>query len=301
MAAVTLAHRWGYQILSVSGGEPLLYPWLADILSLAGDLGMDTAVVTNGLLIDRQGALDTLRRSGVVAVSVDGMSVNHNGIRGDKRAFDRVQACMRRLAGAGIPYSVSCGVTKANVIELEDIVTTAIGFGAAGVQFHAVEASGRAVYKAKDLLLDETSMEGLYVLVHAIAADFSSRLRVSVDLVHRALVLEHPELIYAHEDNSDAWPQMLPAHLLGVLVMGANGELMPVCYGTPSIPPTADYDVGWQTYLRTGYSYLRAAARSLHSRIEGGWGPTVFNPSELVANLCHGRPAGLRGHLAHEP
>lgn len=301
MGAVRLAHRWGYQMLSVSGGEPLLYPWLADVLSLASDLGMDTAVVTNGMLIDRKGALDALRRCGVVAVSIDGMSVNHNGIRGDTRAFDRVRACMRRLAGVGIPYSISCGVTKANVIELEEIVTTAIELDAAGLQFHAVEASGRAVYNAKDLLLDETSMEGLYVLVHALAADCSSRLRVSVDLVHRALVLQHPEVIYAHEDDSELWPHTLPARLLGVLVMGAKGELMPVCYGMPSMPQTADYDSGWQTYLRTGYSYLRAAAKSLHSRIESGWGPTVFNPSELVANHCHGRRAVLRESFAQKP
>ena len=50
------ARALGYRDLAVSGGEPLLYRGLADLLKQARDLGMHTAVTTNGMpLTDRLG------------------------------------------------------------------------------------------------------------------------------------------------------------------------------------------------------------------------------------------------------
>ena len=55
--AVRAAASWGYRVLSVSGGEPLLYPRLEQLLDLGHRLGMATSVVTNGLLVKESSEL----------------------------------------------------------------------------------------------------------------------------------------------------------------------------------------------------------------------------------------------------
>ncbi|TNY35885.1 viperin family antiviral radical SAM protein [Thermomonospora catenispora] len=68
---VTLLAEAGFRKLTFAGGEPLLCPWLVDLVTLAHRLGMVTSVVTNGSLLD-EAMLQRLR--GVldwIAVSVD--------------------------------------------------------------------------------------------------------------------------------------------------------------------------------------------------------------------------------------
>jgi organic radical activating enzyme len=43
----------GYQVVSISGGEPFLYRRLADLLRHARALGMQTTVITNGYFSTR--------------------------------------------------------------------------------------------------------------------------------------------------------------------------------------------------------------------------------------------------------
>src|SRR3954447_10697746 len=59
----------GYNVASMSGGEPTLYPGLASLLDHARGLGMRTTVTTNGMLLEGR-RLDDLRgRVDVLAIS----------------------------------------------------------------------------------------------------------------------------------------------------------------------------------------------------------------------------------------
>ena len=44
----------GYRVISVSGGEPLLYPALGRLLHCAHVAGLVTTVTTNGMLLDQR-------------------------------------------------------------------------------------------------------------------------------------------------------------------------------------------------------------------------------------------------------
>jgi radical S-adenosyl methionine domain-containing protein 2 len=48
----------GFQKITFAGGEPLLCPWLTDLIRLASGLGLTTALVTNGSLL----SADTVKR-----------------------------------------------------------------------------------------------------------------------------------------------------------------------------------------------------------------------------------------------
>jgi radical SAM protein with 4Fe4S-binding SPASM domain len=85
-------------IISLFGGEPLLYP---DILPLVAEIkrrGLTCTVITNG------GRLETLARDLVeagidsIAVSIDGPPEVHNRIRGSADSFEKAEAGIRAVA-----------------------------------------------------------------------------------------------------------------------------------------------------------------------------------------------------------
>lgn len=288
IAAIAQAARWGYSSVSISGGEPLLYPWLADLLRTARDLGLGTGLISNGWLADRPGAIETLRLADIVAVSVDGMSENHDALRGRPRAFRRVQSAMARLADAGIPFAVSCAIGPANAGEIEELAACTCAAGAASLQLHPIEASGRAAGDSGELVLDDEDAISFYVLAHLVAAEYAGRLVVRSDVVHRAVAMAHPHVLYAHQDDPLSWDGAAPAQLIGVMVMDPRGNLMPVTYGFPGHLQIGNLlheqpGAAWSRYLATGYRRLRALGRAVHQDVCRGAGPDVFNPSALLA------------------
>lgn len=48
LTVVELLARAGFEKINFAGGEPILCPWLPELIRCAGDLGLTTSVVTNG-------------------------------------------------------------------------------------------------------------------------------------------------------------------------------------------------------------------------------------------------------------
>lgn len=291
LGALAQAARWGYKRLSISGGEPLLYPWLRDILIAAKELGLATSVVSNGMLIDRPGAIDALRCADIVSLSVDGMAATHDAVRGQEGAFSRVKASMDRLSDAGISFGVSCGVGPANVGEMDAIAAFVHSAGASLLQFHPLEASGRAQSSHEELVLDDESMTYFFVLATVVCAEYVGRMTIRSDVVHREVAIAHPHLVYAHHYDPRSWEGALPSDLLGVLVMTSTGMMMPVTYGVPKDLWIGnglqhDCDSTWCEYVNHRYAQLRKVGKIAFDRIVAGTGPEVFNPSELLSRTA---------------
>src|SRR5262249_950235 len=63
------AAELGYTMLSLSGGEPLLYPGLFELCATARAAGMRTSVVSNGLLLTERHYIGLRRHVDVLALS----------------------------------------------------------------------------------------------------------------------------------------------------------------------------------------------------------------------------------------
>jgi MoaA/NifB/PqqE/SkfB family radical SAM enzyme len=292
LRAVQLASDWGYEILSISGGEPLLYPWLRDVLELARSLGMVISIISNGLLIERPGMLETLALADAVAVSVDGLAASHDAMRDRPRTFEKAKAGMAALASHNIPFAISCGVSSENLAELDELAFQVHQLGAAGLQLHPIELTGRAAANLADLVLDDEQASALYILTTLLAAEYAGRMNIRADVLHRLTVIDHPGLLYAHDDDPETWSKQKPAQLLGVLVLDPNGLLVPICYGFAA--PFAignlrqdETDNLWARYIQQGgYARLRQLGKTAHTALVNGEGPDVFNPSDLLARLA---------------
>jgi len=288
-AAVTQAARWGYRALAVSGGEPMLYSGLATVLAHAADAGMSTSVVTNGLLCRSRAALDTLAQADTVTVSIDGLLERHDHMRQRKGAHDGARRAVMRMAEAGMTTWVACGVTAANVEDIEEITANAACWGAAGIAFHVVEPAGRGASLTPGSLLANDARVLLYVSVALLASLHRSIIAMRVDLTHRNTILRHPDLLYAMPTD----PGALPASAIRVLIMNSDAELVPICHGFhPRYALGRFRDDGqaqrlWDNFEANAFKQITRLARHAVSRLSGDDAPEVLNPGDWLADFSH--------------
>ena len=87
----------GYNYVSLSGGEPLLYHPLETLLKHAKSLNYTTAIATNGMLLDERRLNMLEGKTDLIAISLDGIPESHNRIRGSDLAFEKMSRNLERL------------------------------------------------------------------------------------------------------------------------------------------------------------------------------------------------------------
>jgi len=134
----------GYRHLAVSGGEPLLYRDLAELLRRGRALGMLTSITTNGMLAtaERWGQIASL--VDVVAISIDGTPSEHDALRRRRGAFAATVRNMEAIRASGVPFGVRFTLTQHNVDSLDFVVHLAARSGARSVEVQPLTLHGRA-------------------------------------------------------------------------------------------------------------------------------------------------------------
>jgi hypothetical protein len=133
------------------------------------------------------------------------------------------------LADTGRTAWVACGVTSANVDDIEEVVADALCWGARGITFHLVEPAGRALSLPADTFLPQEQRVLLYAMVALLAAAHRDSIDIRLDLLHRETLLRRPSLIHAGQCSPPHGAE--PARTMPVLVMYPDGTLLPVCHG----------------------------------------------------------------------
>jgi len=86
--------------LCLSGGEPLLVPYLEELIAHASSLGIETAVPTNGFLLDAE-RIQRLQAAGLrsLKLSIDALGPLHDHLRRKEGLFDKVLEAIGALRG----------------------------------------------------------------------------------------------------------------------------------------------------------------------------------------------------------
>jgi len=132
-----LLAQGGVKYLVFTGGEPLLYPPLVDILAQARDLGIITLLCTNGALLDLP-KLSQLQEAGLdsLIISIDAASAQrHDGHRGLSGLTDHIKAMVPEIRAQGIKPIASVTISRL-LDELAALPKFLIGLG-----FHLVTFS----------------------------------------------------------------------------------------------------------------------------------------------------------------
>ena len=112
-------------IISLFGGEPLLYPDILPLIREVKRRGLTCSLITNGWRLEEM-ARD-LAKTGLDAlmVSIDGPPGLHNRIRGQAESFERaaagVRAVARARAGTGSAVPMLLAILPITELNLEDI------------------------------------------------------------------------------------------------------------------------------------------------------------------------------------
>jgi MoaA/NifB/PqqE/SkfB family radical SAM enzyme len=219
-----------YTVLSVSGGEPMMYRPLASVLEHARSRRMRTLITTNGTLNDRRHLEPLLGHLDLLAMSLDGPPDAHDRMRARTGAFAAMEAGLDVVREYGIPFGFLFTLTQYNVHQVEWAAAFAIEQGAALLQIHPLEASGRATGMPESV---PDGREGAYALLEAerLRTQVEGRLRIQVDLASRPTLIALASLgAGAARDAQDLVPF---GQLISPLVVEPDGRCVPLDYGFP--------------------------------------------------------------------
>ena len=112
----------GVQEIRFTGGEPLLFNGIYDLIRFATEEGICTSLGTNGTLVTKEVA-KKLKESGLkkVVVSIDGNKKIHDKIRG-KKNYQKAMNGLKYLQKNGINVRVNSVIMKSN---MEDVIKLA--------------------------------------------------------------------------------------------------------------------------------------------------------------------------------
>jgi hypothetical protein len=255
---------------------------------------MRTTVTTNGYFLQPRW-LEPLRDCvDVLAISLDGPPDLHNKMRGSRHAFDRLCAGLENLRACGLNFGLIHTLTRETWQHMVWLAEFAVGNGAHLLQFHPLEMAGRAEEKLPGNCADEDVSAKAYLLGFALALKYNGSMTIQMDLLHRDQVLSMPELVYADELGA-GWEEIAPAKLLSLIVMEADGTVVPIAYGFSHQHHICNLNSqnlgdGWSAFLRERYPTYRRLCRELFEELVAPGRPPLFNWYEQV--VARSRLAG---------
>ena len=121
----------GVRQITLSGGEPTLYPNIRDAISYAKGRGLVVHMNTNGYIFTRAMAFE-LKMLGLSQVQINIDSIHpkkHDAIRGKQGSFERAIRALKNAREAGIMSVSNTVLTKDNEEEIVEIFKLARSMG----------------------------------------------------------------------------------------------------------------------------------------------------------------------------
>jgi MoaA/NifB/PqqE/SkfB family radical SAM enzyme/SAM-dependent methyltransferase len=247
------AYEQGCRLFALTGGEPLVYPRIEEIIRRLLDFQEShVAVLTNGLALIP--LLDRLRpdpRYFHCQISLDGLGETHDRLRG-RGSFQKLSKTLRDLKLRQMPYTLSMCVTAHNVQEMAQLIDFAEEMGAGNVHFMWYFARGRG--KRENFAPVETIFTNLRK-----AADRAQVHNISIDNIEALKTQIFAPAGTIHDGCAAAWES---------LAIGPDGLLYPsaALVGTPELAVGLDRGLkhAWRhsPILRT---IRQSSAITLHS------------------------------------
>ena len=230
----------GFERLSISGGEPLLYSGLKELLTEAKKVGMNTSLVTNGSFPKKKyeelvGLIDT------IGVSLDGKEALHNEVRQNTSAFEKVDRFLDYSRDLFPSVGVVLALSDQSWEDLPDMLEFGKQKNVNFFQFHPLESVGRAS-ATKALSMTSTNLKRAYLLTKTLGCQYSFPIQFDVLTAERALKTIIPNL----KGN-------MAVECIDIIVMNEHGKIQPYTYGIDSRWQIADLNKesvasGWNNF-----------------------------------------------------
>lgn len=259
----------GYEVISLSGGEPLLYPKLESLIDRAHGLGYRVVAISNGYRVRPQHDA-VLEKLDGLAISFDGIGEKHNRIRGRIDAYRAAIAALAHLKEIGKPAAAAYTVSRESLPDIPDFVEIALEHGVRAVQLRPLVLAGRARSECESISLSRADIERLYLIGESLSQAYAGEIAIHTDLAPVAAISAQRDA-YATALGDAPWHNRL-ADLVNPLVITPTGALKPFTFDFPDA-----FDLGTLMQLdREGTGGIKAGSflrfRDLLTQIFAGLG-----------------------------
>jgi Fe-coproporphyrin III synthase len=227
LAALPRLRAEGYGVVSLSGGEPLLYSGFEGLVRGATAAGFRVNLISNGAPVGGR-FLDLISEHvDLIAISLDGPPDIHAEVRGDPQAFARAERAMNKLGERGVRFGISYCVSRESLEGMPWAVDFAREKGAALVQFHPFAATGRGRSLAERFSLDAPDMARAYVVSALLEEPDGPAVHIDLAPVEAARAQRGDYSILAAEQSGS----LTLSDLVNPLVIDEIGRVLPLSYG----------------------------------------------------------------------
>jgi SynChlorMet cassette radical SAM/SPASM protein ScmF len=169
----------GLSGVKITGGEPLLWKGLPELLEFLRSKGLGVSIETNGTLID-EGFADLFRSMNVdVGISIDAADPEiHDRFRGRKGAFEKALKGLKLLVNNGLEPLVIMALYKENMAQIEPLLKLCSDIGVKRFKINPVNELGRGKNLARKGLL--LSRDELVDLLEKSEGEWQERYGMSV-------------------------------------------------------------------------------------------------------------------------
>jgi MoaA/NifB/PqqE/SkfB family radical SAM enzyme len=209
----------GYDLASISGGEPTVYGGLEPLCAGLGNQGYTLSIISNGMLPSRVGYVAKEIRPALLSISFDGLEVRHDAIRRRKGSFARAIESVRASVAAGQRTGAVVSVSDEGLSDVPDITDMLVSEGVSHIQLHPLSKVGRARDTVSLAEPDSDTLLRVIVLARVLSALYET-VTVECDAL--------PGRDFAERELPCAGDVVSP------LVIGADGWVWPVAYGFPA-------------------------------------------------------------------
>jgi len=192
----------GSEYITLSGGEPFVWPHWAELSKYIARKGKTLSIVSNGYLITNDD-IKFLKDIGMwnIGLSVDGLQNTHDKIRGIKGAYIRALGSVERFKKAGIKVVVSTSVSRLNIKDLSDLRKILSENGVDLWQLQIVNSFGRAGKNRHEMLISQDEYADLVEFIHKCQEEYKEH-------KNNMAVMPADSIGYCHGVAAKIWGDM---------------------------------------------------------------------------------------------
>ena len=204
-------------MICLTGGEPMLYSDIYDVIRQSKKLGFAVGITSNGTLIDEKDAI-CLAKSGLdtISISIDGLENTHDNFRNCNGAYKKAMHGIKCLQNVDIEPQVTTVVNKTNINELDEMFKIIQKEDICSWRLTNVDPIGRA-RDNKELLLDKNELLKVYDFIKDKRFDNTNDIEVTYGCAH-FVTYEYERFIRDFYFQCEAG--------VGVASIAANGDIV---------------------------------------------------------------------------
>lgn len=224
------AYEAGYNVISLSGGEPFIYPALEELVSYSKSVGYFNSITTNAMLLKTDRAKRIIKQLDLVAVSIDGKEDYHDIIRGQKGAFQKMLEGVAVLKDNIERYGFIHTVMPGGWQLFPWLTQFALDHKAGLLHLHPLEITGRAKESFGELVFTAEDLHKIYIAHYYLKTAFEEELFIQLDLLHRDTMISNPNIIFHQTCNLHDTQEQF-SNIFKELIIDEKGDILPISHG----------------------------------------------------------------------